>query len=553
MLLHLSVQNYALIRQLEIDFAGGFSVITGETGAGKSILLGALNLMLGKRADTQVLFDKSKKCIVEGTFSLDNDSQKEFFDKNQLDYENPAILRREIQANGKSRAFINDTPVNANLLKILGENLIDIHSQHQTLALNDPAFQLNVIDSFGGLAETTSKYRFKFREYQDLKNTLDRLRDEEKKSLDEKDYFTFLFRELEECKLTAGEQSQLESELEILDHAEEIKARLFHSAQLLGNDDSGILTKLSEVRTDFNQLADFSGEYSEISGRIESGFIELNDLCKLIEKLSESVVYSPERVNEIKSRLDLIYHLENKHRLNTVEDLLLKKEEIGKRLTSIESLADEITKTTESVSKCEAGVISLAEKISSNRKKHFHEIGEKMETALAELGMPDARFEVRHQQLDSPGKDGSDAIAFYFNANKGGELMDLSAAASGGELSRLMLAVKSLISKKNLLPTMIFDEIDIGVSGKIADKVGNLLKELSGRAQVVAITHLPQIAGKGEAHYYVYKDSDNDITRTHIRLLEQEERVVEIAKLMSGEEVTDASMETARHLLNHVR
>lgn len=553
MLLHLSVQNYALIRQLEIDFAGGFTVITGETGAGKSILLGALNLMLGKRADTQVLLDKSKKCIVEGTFSLENDILKGFFEKNQLDYEEQAILRREIQVSGKTRAFINDTPVNVTVLKALGESLIDIHSQHQTLALNDTAFQLNVIDSFGGLSETVTYYKSLFRNYQNLSTVLKNLTEQEQRSNEEKDYLSFLFGELDAARLTDGEQSHLEQELEILNHAEEIKARLFNSVKALSSDEPGILSKLSAAKADLTGLTKYSDEYAEFARRIESCFIELKDISGNLEKLSDSVSYLPERVAEIKERLDLLYHLENKHRVQTVADLLNKRNDLKLRLDSIDSLSEEIRKISEELLQAETDLKNQANEISQSRKKYFREIEGKLTETCSELGMPDARFRIKHTRLDFPVKEGYDAVRFFFNANKGGELMDMSVVASGGELSRLMLAIKSLISKKSLLPTIIFDEIDMGVSGKIADRVGNLLKELAGSVQVLAITHLPQIAGKGNAHYFVYKESDDDTTKTYIRVLDADERILEIAKMMSGEVVSEASVETAKQLLYRMK
>lgn len=553
MLLHLSVQNYALIRHLEIDFVDGFTVITGETGAGKSILLGALNLMLGKRADTQVLFDKSKKCIVEGVFSIGNDHHKDFFEKNQLDYDDQAILRREIQVNGKSRAFINDTPVTSLLLKTLGESLIDIHSQHQTTALNDPEYQLNVIDSYGSLTETVKDYRNRFQKFQNLKTVLNKLVEEENKSNNEKDFFNFLFTELDEAKLQKDEQEILELELEILNHAEEIKAKLFSSSQILGNDESGILIRLAEIRSNLESVSKFSQDYSEILSRVQSSYIELSDIFSHLEKNSESMVFSPERVNEIKERLDLIYHLETKHRVNSVEELLNKKSEFGNKLETINSLGEEIRKLAVEVESAGSEINNLAATISASRQKFFSEIENTIEESLGGLGIPHARFRIQHDITDDAGKDGIDAVKFLFNANKGGKLMDLAVVASGGELSRLMLAVKSLISKKSLLPTLIFDEIDIGVSGRIADKVGTLLSGLSASVQVIAITHLPQIAGKGNSHYFVYKVTDNNITETQIREIVSEERILEIAKMMSGEEVSSASVETARHLLKQVK
>jgi DNA repair protein RecN (Recombination protein N) len=549
MLSHLSIQNYALIRQLDIDFINGFTVITGETGAGKSILLGALNLMLGKRADTQLLLDKSKKCIVEGTFSISKYNLQDFFESNELDYEDHALLRREIHNNGKSRAFINDTPVNLQLLKDLGERLIDIHSQHQTITLHDADFQLAVIDSFAGNTEKVKKFRGLYGDYMKLKKELDHMITQENKSKSEKDYFEFLFSELESAKLIPGEQEQLEKELEVLNHAEEIKSRLYHSSQVLGSNEINILKQLSDIRTNLNQISKYSNELGEISNRIETNFIELTDISTAIEKNAESVSYHPERVNEIKERLDMIYHLQNKHRVNSVSELTSVKDDIVLKLKTISSLEEKIRKLTIEIKKAEETVLTAATGVSLIRRKNFKDIEKSIGSTLTDLGMPYARFGIQHKLLEIPGKDGLDAVKFLFNANKGGELQELSKVASGGELSRLMLAIKSLISQKNLLPTIVFDEIDIGVSGKIADRVGTILGHLSGSIQVIAITHLPQIAGKGNAHYYVFKNTDINSTKTEIKILNPDERILEIAKMLSGQDITPSSLETAKHLL----
>jgi DNA repair protein RecN (Recombination protein N) len=549
MLTHLSIQNYALIRQLEIDFTPGFTVITGETGAGKSILLGALNLMLGKRAETQVLFDKTNKCIVEGIFTIAQYNLHDFFATNDLEYDNQAIVRREIGVNGKSRAFINDTPVNLDLLKDFAGQLIDIHSQHQTVTLNDANFQLSVIDNVAGISDLVKKYRALQQHYVQLKNQLDLLVQQENKSKSEQDYFEFLFNELDSAKLTAGEQEQLESDLKVINHAEEIKSRLDFSSQSIGGEELGILAKLNEVRSNLNQISGFSDALKELASRLEGSYIELSDILNEIDKIADSVVYQPEKANEIKQRLDLIYHLQNKHRVNSIEDLLLLKEELYKKLKNIASIEDKIKTLSAELLQKEQEVIKEAKKISDIRKKHFTPIEKEIEATLAELGMPHARFSIFHQLLEFPGKDGIDTVRFLFNANKGGELQEMSKVASGGELSRLMLAVKSLISQKNLLPTVIFDEIDIGVSGQVADKVGTILSKLSDAMQVIAITHLPQIAGKGNAHFFVYKETDSNTTKTEIKILNPDERVIEIAKMLSGEDVTPASVETAKHLI----
>lgn len=551
MLTHLTVQNYALIRQLDIPFNAGFTVITGETGAGKSILLGALNLMLGKRADVQVLFDKSKKCIVEGIFSIGTYNLEEFFKINDLEYDGQCIIRREIGINGKSRAFINDTPVNINLLKELGEQLIDIHSQHQTLALNESGFQLTVVDSYAGITENIKKYRQLFANYSKLQKELEVLVDQEGKSKSEQDFIRFLFDELESAKLVADEQELLEGELQLLNHAEEIKSKLHQSLKLLNENEVSILSQLSEIRSILNGISKYGSSFDELTKRLESTLIELGDLNQEIEKNAESVSFQPEKINQIRERIDLIYRLQAKHRVNSVHELLDLQSGFGVKLDHIDSLEEQINTLKLQLLDAQKLVFAEAKFISDTRRKHFKAIQHEIESITAELGMAHARFGIQHQLLETPGKDGIDNIRFLFNANKGGELMEVSKVASGGELSRLMLAIKSLISQKNLLPTVIFDEIDIGVSGRVADKVGSILARLADSMQVIAITHLPQIAGKGNTHYFVYKETDHDSTKTDIRILDNEDRILEIAKMLSGQEVTSASVETAKHLLNN--
>ncbi len=551
MLTHLTVQNYALIRQLDIEFNAGFTVITGETGAGKSILLGALNLMLGKRADVQVLFDKTKKCIVEGVFSIGNYNLDAFFKNNDLEYEPQCIIRREIGINGKSRAFINDTPVHINLLKELGEQLIDIHSQHQTVSLNDVSFQLAVIDSYAGITDKVKKYRQLFANYSKLQKELEILVDQESKSKSEQDFIRFLFDELESAKLVPEEQEILEGDLQLLNHAEEIKSRLHLSSKLLSENEVNILSQLSEIRSNLNGISKYGSNFDELAKRLESTLIELGDLSLEIEKNAESVSFQPEKISEIKDRLDLIYRLQSKHRVNTVHELIELQSGFKVRLANIDSLDEQIKKLKHELLDAEKAVCAEAKLISDARKKQFNSIQKEIENTSAELGMPHAKFEIQHQLIETPGKDGMDVIRFMFNANKGGDLMEVSKVASGGELSRLMLAIKSLISQKNLLPTVIFDEIDIGVSGKVADKVGSILVRLADSMQVIAITHLPQIAGKGNTHYFVFKETDQDSTKTEIRILDNEDRILEIAKMLSGQEVTSSSVETAKHLLNN--
>ena len=392
-------------------------------------------------------------------------------------------------------------------------------------------------------------YKTRYKNFIRVKTEIDRLKEEEKKLKNEQDYFQYLFKELDAARLSAGEQEQLESEMKVHNHAEEIKSRLSFSARELGENDNSILSRLSEVRSNLNQIAAFSDDLTEISSRVESNLIEITDIYSEIQKNLGSVAHDPSRIAEIKERLDLIYHLQNKHRVNNIEELLVIEDELNLKLNDIGSLEDKIEKLNKELLQLEKEVLKEAKKLSDTRKKNLISIEKEIAGRLIELGMPYARFSIHHQSMSNPGKDGLDLVRFLFNANKGGELQELSKVASGGELSRLMLVIKSLISQKNLLPSVVFDEIDIGVSGKVADRVGSILHHLSRSMQVIAITHLPQIAGKGDAHYFVYKESDANTTKTEIRILDREERVLEIAKMLSGQEVTTSSVETAKHLL----
>lgn len=551
MLTHLFIQNYALIRHLDIDFRDGLTVITGETGAGKSILLGALSLILGKRADTNVLFDKLSKCIVEGSFHVGLYDLESFFNENDLDFDESTVLRREINKNGKSRAFINDTPVNLSLLKQLAEKLIDIHSQHQTITLHDANFQLAVIDSYGGLTNKVSKYRSSFIDLSGKRNKLENLIRQETEANKELDYFQYLYNELEETNLQLNEQDDLEKEIEILNHAEEIKIKLFHAVQILGQEGTNILGKIVEIRTGLSQVSRYSDALNELTNRIDSSFIELSDIAQDVASEMNAIEHNPNRAEEIKDRLDLIYNLQNKHRVNSVHELLEIKHELSDKLNSLTSIQDNIEALKKEVEEDERQVNKLAEVISKSRLSLFSEIEKEIVKDLADLGMPHARFTIENSPMQIPGKDGYESVKLMFNANRGGELQDLNKVASGGETSRLMLVIKSLISQKNLLPTVIFDEIDMGISGNVANMVGEILLKLSKTMQVIAITHLPQIAGKGNTHYFVYKETETDITKTEIKLLATEERVIEIAKMLSGQDLTTASVETAKHLLKN--
>ncbi|MCF8235539.1 MAG: DNA repair protein RecN [Bacteroidales bacterium] len=551
MLKHLSIENYALIDSLSIDFYPGFSVITGETGAGKSILLGALGLILGNRADTQTLLNKEKKCIVEGVFNIKNYGLEYFFRSNELDYDNQTILRREINKSGKTRAFINDTPVNLNQMKELGDKLVNIHSQHKTITLNDTDFQLAVVDDYVQHNNLLQKYRSHYHDFQKLKQNFFQLQEQEKNSKAEQDYFRFLYDELEKAALLENEQEELESELEVLNNAEEIKSGLFKSIQLLGDEEKGILTRLIEVKGQLTSLQHYHKNLDELGERLNSNIIDLKDIAAEIEGTEEEIRYDPERLEEVNERLNLIYSLEQKHRVQSMEELIRLREEISTKLEGMSSLEEELKKLEQEIEKKQAALKQLAGHISNNRKNALPDIEKKVIGLLMKLGMPEAVFKIDFQETDRLGPDGRDSLRFLFNANKGGMPGEVSRIASGGELSRLMLSIKSLISHKNLLPTIIFDEIDMGVSGDIANKVGDILLKMAGSMQVIAISHLPQIAGKGGKHYLVYKDSGGEITTSRIKAISGEERLTEIAKMLSGEKITKGALENARELLVH--
>ena len=549
MLKHLTIQNYALIRNLNIDFNRGFSVITGETGAGKSIMLGALGLILGERADTQVLLDQSKKCIIEGTFSVKEYGLEGFFAENELDFEELTILRREINKKGKSRAFINDSPVNLNILKELGDKLVNIHSQHKTITLNDSNFQLAVLDDFAGNRQLLDEYRKEYRNYKNKESALRELMVREEQSRIDQDYYQFQFEELDEARLKDDEQEEIEKEQEKHEHAAEIKTNLLKASRLLQGEETNIQAQLREVKSLLDEVLGFYGEVEEIAKRIESNLIDLQDIAAELENLEEDVIHDPRELEKLNERLDLIYQLQHKHRVKSVSELIQIRDELNDKLLSIGSLSNEIEKEHKELEAMKIRLQKKAEELSKNRKSLKIPFEKNITGILKEMGMPEAQFKIEMTPQADFTRDGVDQVRFLFNANKGAPMKEVSRIASGGELSRLMLAIKSSISGKNLLPTIVFDEIDMGVSGEIADKVGKILLRMSENMQVLAITHLPQIAGKGNTHYLVYKDSDQAKTVSEIRELSGEKRTLEIAKMLSGEEVSEVAVENARQLL----
>jgi len=549
MLVKLFVQNYALIRELDVDLESGLTIITGETGAGKSILLGALSLILGTRADTGVLLDKNEKCIVEGTFRIEEYDLIDFFTSNELDYEPVSTLRREINPAGKSRAFINDTPVTINLLKELGEQLIDIHSQHQTLMLNDNSFQLNVIDSFAGTVKLKGEYAVSYAAFRRLKKEYNSVKENVEKNKADLEYYQFQLKQLDEARLRLGEQEELESEQELLGHAEEIKLALGGSSNLFSADGNSILSMLREVKLNIGKIWSFLPDGETLLKRTESSLIELDDLAAEIENLASSIEADPHRLAKVNDRLDTLYSLMQKHRVSTLEGLIAKKEEIENLVKSIVSGDERLAELKSMLGNEVASLKSISAAMSEKRIGVLPEIELKITELLRQLGMPNARFKISLLQKEEFTSTGGDQADFLFSANKQIAPENLAKIASGGELSRVMLSLKSLLTKNNNLPTIIFDEIDSGVSGEVADKVGQILAGMGKYMQVVNITHLPQVASRGSKHYQVYKDDTTDSTFTRVKLLSADERVLEVARLLSGSEVTETAMKNARELL----
>jgi DNA repair protein RecN (Recombination protein N) len=548
MLQKLSVHNYALIRELEMDLDKGLTIITGETGAGKSILLGALSLILGSRADTNVLLDKKIKCVVEGTFRLEGNDLTDFFSANELDFDSITILRREINPAGKSRAFINDTPVTINVLKELGDKLIDIHSQHQTLMLNENSFQLDVIDSFAGNIQTREDYRLAYNNYRKLKKEYNEMLGKAEQNKADLEYYKFQLNQLVEAKLVKGEQEELEKEQEILEHSGEIKLSLDNASLLAMSHDDSIINQLKEMKQSIARIKMYLPEAEEFFKRIDSVYIELNDLAAEIEKLSSGIEADPKKLSSINDRLDLLYSLSQKHRVKNVDELLARREELSAMVSNIVT-SDERLEELESRLENELKSLKIiADKISGKRVKIIPEVEGKITDLLRQLGMPNARFRVDISKADDFNPFGIDKAEFLFSANKQVPPENLSKVASGGELSRVMLSLKSVLTKNKNLPTIIFDEIDSGVSGEVADKVGQILSDMGNYMQVINITHLPQVASRGSKHYFVYKDDDEDSTITRVKLLSKEERILEVAKLLSGSEVTETAIKNAREL-----
>jgi DNA repair protein RecN (Recombination protein N) len=550
MLQRLSISNYALIDNLEISFDKGLNILTGETGAGKSIILGALSLILGQRAESRYFFNQQKKCVIEGTFKIDGFHLKTFFEDNDLDYEAETVLRREISADGKSRAFVNDTPVNLNSLKALGEKLIDIHSQHATLEINDPEFQLLIVDSVAKHDELLNDYRTKFKAYKKSTSRLQQLIEESDKAKADLDYFQFQFDELEKANLSAGEQELLEQELYALNNAGEIKRNLLGAYYLMNEGETSALIQLREAAHQLSALEKFNPEVTELHQRLNSTIIELKDIAAEIDTLEQRTHTNEVRVEEINTRLSLIYNLQKKHRVNTTADLLAIQDDLSGKIQQAVFGDEAIEKLNNQLTADKRELEQLAAQLSANRSKIIPQIEKQVLETLAEMGMANSALKIDTSNTGELTKDGIDHVRFLFSANKGHALAEMSKVASGGELSRLMLSIKSLVAQNTALPTIIFDEIDTGVSGEVANQVGQIMEKLADNLQVITITHLPQIASKGQSHYFVYKDDEGAATNTRIKQLNEQERILEIAKMLSGDKPGESALQNARELLN---
>lgn len=548
MLQHLNIENYTLIKHLSIDFEDGFSVITGETGAGKSILLGALALLSGQRADTSLLFDKAKKSIIEAEFRITDYELKDFFDENDLDYDEVCIIRREITPQAKSRSFINDTPVSLSILKKIGEFLMDIHLQNTNLLLQNKEFQLKLIDQYAGLQKETSEFKALYKKYLALQKEYQLLFNNV--SSQDKDYWEFLYKELEEANLQSGEQQELEHELGLLSNAEEIKQQLYAVAYHFAEGDTNLLSLLQENVNRLLQISKYDEGIEELSKRLQSQIIELKDIVFEIHKINENTQHNPQRIEQINQRLDVLYTLQQKHKVSPEADLMAIQNHLAEVLERIEHAEEEKQHMLLQIENEKQILYQKATLLSDKRKAVLKKMETDLQHVLQVLHMPSAHFDIWMEKSEHFHAAGLDKVVFWFTANPGTEMQTLEKSASGGELSRVMLALKSLISEKNVLPTIIFDEIDSGVSGEISAKMGKVMQKLATYSQIIAISHVPQIAAKAKNHYVVFKEVIKGETYSNIKKLTHLEHISEIAKMISNEKITESSLSAAKQLIN---
>lgn len=549
MLQKLSIRNYALIDSLDIEFDKGLNIITGETGAGKSIILGALSLILGQRAESKYFFNQDKKCVIEGVFALADELLREIFEENDLDFSNETILRREISIDGKTRSFINDTPVNLSILKQIGEKLIDIHSQHATQEINDADFQLLIVDSLANHKALLFEYRNGFKKLKQDSSRLKKIISDADEARSKQDYEQFLFNELEQANLKEGEQEDFELELEKLTHAETIKRALLNSGALLNESEPSAMQILKEAQLQLQSIEKFDPAINILFERLKSSIIEIKDIADEVSSLEENTVHSADRLEVINQRLDLFYSLQQKHRVSNNNELLAIQSQLENNLNQLLSSDENIEKLQKEIEKLKVDLTKQANQLSSNRKKAIRTVEDQTSNTLKKVGMPNAKLVLNQQQQIELAKDGLDEITLLFSANAGQVPAPVNKVASGGELSRLMLAIKALLAQHTSLPTIIFDEIDTGISGETALKVGEVISALGGNMQVISITHLPQIAAKGKSHYFVHKNEAGGKTTTGIRKLKQEERVAVIAEMLSGKNPGASAIENAKELL----
>lgn len=550
MLVHLSIKNYALIEELSIDFQSGLSIITGETGAGKSILLGALGLVLGNRADSLTLKDPAKKCVVEVQFSIQKYGLESFFESQDLDYETETIIRREILPSGKSRAFVNDTPVTLNVLNELKSKLMDIHSQHQTLQLSDQDFQFRLLDVIAGNQNNLASYKRGLKQYQGEKKKLEDLIQSQREANQQYDYNLHLFNELEEANLSDGEQEELEEKLEKINNVEEIKLNLSEALHISKNEDIGIQQLINTLENRLTKISVYSKEYEDLCARICSLKIELDDIVTELENAHEEVDFNPQEAEALNDRLNLIYNLQKKHYVSTILELLTIWQDLSAKVDVVVNAEQMIEEQQNKVKSIARKLDEVAKKISNARSSVISKLTSNLQSILADLGMLQARFSIEVKPSDSYYQNGKDDLSFLFSANKGGQFGELKKVASGGELSRIMLAIKKVLSKNSQLPTIIFDEIDTGVSGEISNKMASIMSVMSMYMQVITITHLPQIAAKGDQHFKVFKQDKNDTTVTQLKKLSEDERIVEIAEMLGGKDISESALSHARELLN---
>jgi DNA repair protein RecN (Recombination protein N) len=550
MLTSLSIKNFALITSLEMNFSNQFSIITGETGAGKSILLGALGLVLGKRADLTSLKDKEQKCVIEAHFKIDKYNLKEFFNENDMDYEDHTIIRREILPSGKSRAFVNDSPVNLNELQDLGDLLLDIHSQNQTQELSNETYQIQILDAIANNSIVLQKYKQQLSQYKSSKNALKKLQLEKETLSKEQSYNSFLLEELLSANFKAGQQEELEHVFERLNNIEFIKESLDKALAVANEEQIGIVQNLKEVKLSIQKITGLSFEFNILFERISSVLIEFDDISNELLLEAEKLVDDPEQLDLVNQKLQTIYSLQKKHQVDTVAQLLVIQNELDDKVVLVGDLESQIQKLEGQLQEDIQILDKIADELSTTRNKAIPVLVAQITDILIQLGMPNTRFEFDVKPVDSYLSNGKDEIQLLFSANKGTDFGLLKKVASGGEMSRIMLAIKAILANYSKLPTIIFDEIDTGVSGEIAHKMGDIMKGMSNQMQVFAITHLPQIAAKGHQHYKVFKSVQGERTISELKLLSQEERVIEIAEMLSGKNISDSALNHAKALLN---